>query len=117
MNTGENVNAYNPNGVNGYTDGNSKVATEHLEAHPSNDHKRDIEDEAVAEYVPDTPEEKKLVRKIDIHLLPMLWVMYILNYVSTTATSEGGGRMLRRSRLGSERGRWTVGMMSGTVIE
>lgn len=33
-------------------------------------------------YVPDTPEERALVRKIDIHVLPMLWVMYIMNYVS-----------------------------------
>lgn len=33
-------------------------------------------------YVPDTPEEKALVRKIDLHILPMLWVMYIMNYVS-----------------------------------
>ncbi|EKC97229.1 major facilitator superfamily transporter [Trichosporon asahii var. asahii CBS 8904] len=31
-------------------------------------------------YVPDTPEERALVRKIDIHILPMLWVMYIMNY-------------------------------------
>lgn len=34
-------------------------------------------------YVPDTDEERKLVRKIDMRLIPMLWVMYILNYVST----------------------------------
>lgn len=27
-------------------------------------------------YVPGTEEEKRLVRKIDRHLLPMLWVMY-----------------------------------------
>lgn len=33
-------------------------------------------------YLPDTPEERALVRKIDIHILPMLWVMYIMNYVS-----------------------------------
>lgn len=33
-------------------------------------------------YVPDTPEESRLVRKIDLHLLPMLWLMYLLNYVS-----------------------------------
>jgi hypothetical protein len=33
-------------------------------------------------YVPDTPEERRLVRKIDLHLLPMLWIMYLLNYVS-----------------------------------
>lgn len=33
-------------------------------------------------YVPDSPEEKRLVRKIDLHLIPMLWFMYIMNYVS-----------------------------------
>lgn len=35
-------------------------------------------------YVPDTDEERRLVRKIDIRLIPMLWVMYILNYVSVS---------------------------------
>ncbi|RSH85433.1 hypothetical protein EHS25_004829 [Saitozyma podzolica] len=35
-------------------------------------------------YVEDTPEEKQLVRKIDRHLLPMLWVMYIFNYIDRT---------------------------------
>jgi hypothetical protein len=44
-------------------------------------------------YVPDTPEERALVRKIDIHILPMLWVMYIMNYVSSPAREApiGGG--------------------------
>lgn len=36
-------------------------------------------------YVPDTEEERRLVRKIDLRLIPMLWVMYILNYVSDSA--------------------------------
>lgn len=35
-------------------------------------------------YIPDTPEEKALVRKIDRHLLPMLWVMYVMNYIDRT---------------------------------
>lgn len=35
-------------------------------------------------YVPDTDEEKKLVRKIDKRLLPMLWVMYVMNYIDRT---------------------------------
>lgn len=30
---------------------------------------------AESEYIPDTPEEKALLKKIDRHLLPMLWVM------------------------------------------
>ncbi|RSM15864.1 hypothetical protein CDV31_004806 [Fusarium ambrosium] len=35
-------------------------------------------------YIPHTTEEKKLVRKIDTFLMPMLWIMYILNYVDRT---------------------------------
>lgn len=42
-------------------------------------------------YVPDTPEERALVRKIDIHILPMLWVMYIMNYVSLRVDGRGDG--------------------------
>ncbi|UNI16057.1 hypothetical protein JDV02_002532 [Purpureocillium takamizusanense] len=46
------------------------------------------QDDAVAEalrsYVPGSDEEKKLVRKIDAYFLPMLWAMYILNYVDRT---------------------------------
>ena len=45
-------------------------------------------------YVPDTEEERKLVRKIDIRLIPMLWVMYILNYVSVISF-----RPTRRARV------------------
>ena len=40
--------------------------------------------EALRNYVPHTAEEKKLVRKIDAYLMPILWVMYILNYVDRT---------------------------------
>ncbi|KLT38881.1 MFS general substrate transporter [Cutaneotrichosporon oleaginosum] len=45
--------------------------------------KREIE-AAASEYVPGSVEEKRLVRKIDLHLLPTLWVMYILNYLDRT---------------------------------
>lgn len=40
--------------------------------------------EALRNFVPGTAEEKKLVRKIDFYLMPMLWLMYILNYVDRT---------------------------------
>jgi hypothetical protein len=30
-------------------------------------------------YVPDTEEEKKLLRKIDLYLLPTIWLMYLLS--------------------------------------
>ncbi|WVF68722.1 hypothetical protein IAT40_003494 [Kwoniella sp. CBS 6097] len=35
-------------------------------------------------YVEGTDEEKRLVRKIDRHLLPMLWIMYVFNYLDRT---------------------------------
>ncbi|EFY99366.2 phthalate transporter [Metarhizium robertsii ARSEF 23] len=40
--------------------------------------------EALRRYVPHSAEEKKLVRKIDLFLMPILWIMYILNYVDRT---------------------------------
>lgn len=36
------------------------------------------------EYVPDTEEEKKLVRKIDLYILPMMWFMYLMSYMDRT---------------------------------
>jgi hypothetical protein len=36
---------------------------------------------ALANYVPDTSEERRLVRKIDFTLLPCLWWMYVLAYL------------------------------------
>ena len=35
-------------------------------------------------YVEGTAEERRLLRKIDLHLLPMLWLMYIFNYIDRT---------------------------------
>lgn len=35
-------------------------------------------------YVPDTEEEKRLVRKIDLFLLPTIWLMYLLSYMDRT---------------------------------
>lgn len=32
---------------------------------------------ALRNYVPGSPEEKKLLRKIDARLMPMLWIMYV----------------------------------------
>lgn len=57
-------------------------AEKHQPEHVDNLHKTgSIEDEGITAYVPDSPEEKRLVRKIDKHLLPMLWLMYIMNYM------------------------------------
>ncbi|KAI1023903.1 hypothetical protein LB504_005045 [Fusarium proliferatum] len=36
---------------------------------------------AMANYIPDTAEERRLVRKIDFTLLPCLWWMYVLAYL------------------------------------
>jgi hypothetical protein len=36
------------------------------------------------DYVPGTQEEKLLLRKIDRHLIPMLWIMYVFNYIDRT---------------------------------
>ena len=35
-------------------------------------------------YVPGTDEEKRLVRKIDLYLLPTIWLMYLLSYMDRT---------------------------------
>jgi hypothetical protein len=40
--------------------------------------------QALRNYIPETEAEKKLRRKIDLHLMPMLWVMYVLNYIDRT---------------------------------
>ncbi|CAG8979490.1 hypothetical protein HYALB_00011894 [Hymenoscyphus albidus] len=39
---------------------------------------------ALSQYVPGSDAEKKLVRKIDMRLMPCLWIMYVLNYVDRT---------------------------------
>lgn len=36
---------------------------------------------ALTTYIPGSPLEKKLVRKLDFILLPVLWWMYILAYI------------------------------------
>lgn len=35
-------------------------------------------------FVPGTPEEKRLVRKIDLYLMPILWIKYVFNYIDRT---------------------------------
>jgi hypothetical protein len=41
-------------------------------------------DSSIGAYVPDTEEERKLVRKIDLYLLPTIWLMYLLSYMDRT---------------------------------
>lgn len=55
-----------------------------IDVHPE---KLDISEEelelehALANYVPDTDVEKRLVRKMDLIMMPTLWFMYILAYI------------------------------------
>jgi hypothetical protein len=46
--------------------------------------KGSLENVALNGYVPDTEEERKLVRKIDLYLLPTIWLMYLLSYMDRT---------------------------------
>jgi hypothetical protein len=39
---------------------------------------------ALANFEPDSEAEKRLVRKIDLYLLPILWIMYVMNYIDRT---------------------------------
>jgi hypothetical protein len=57
----------------------------------------EVGDEAILaafrDYVPGTPEEKRLVRKIDFVLLPILWCMYVLAHLdrSNIANANAAG--------------------------
>jgi hypothetical protein len=54
------------------------------------DYKHEVEVESmdnqvsVDGYVPNTEAERKLVRKIDLYLLPTIWLMYLLSYMDRT---------------------------------
>jgi hypothetical protein len=69
---------------------NSKIGVSHLEVDPTTAHKLGISQEdqelqiALANYVPGSDAEKKLLRKIDLRLMPILWIMYVLNYIDRT---------------------------------
>lgn len=43
-----------------------------------------LDEPAVEDYIPDTLEEKKLVRKVDMYLMPTIWIMYLLSYMDRT---------------------------------
>ncbi|KAJ4144718.1 hypothetical protein LMH87_003590 [Akanthomyces muscarius] len=38
----------------------------------------------LSNFVPGSPEEKRLVRKIDLYLMPILWIKYVFNYIDRT---------------------------------
>ncbi|EPQ32367.1 uncharacterized protein PFL1_00563 [Pseudozyma flocculosa PF-1] len=63
----------------------SEELIQHIPLH----HRKFLEDpEALAAwhepYVPGSPEEKALVRKISVRLIPMIWLCYVLNYMDRT---------------------------------
>ncbi|KAL4800795.1 major facilitator superfamily domain-containing protein [Aspergillus venezuelensis] len=60
-------------------DNGSMTEVEDIEGKPIATHEA-----LVAGYVPGTDEEKKLVRKIDLYLLPCIWIMYLLSYMDRT---------------------------------
>lgn len=61
-----------------------KLGVQHYDQElPLHDNPKVLE-AALLEYVEGTPEEKKLVRKIDYHLIPILWAMYVFNYLDRT---------------------------------
>jgi len=67
----------------------TKETLQHLEQNPSivkgGASAEDVElQAALKNYVPGTDAEKALVRKIDMRLIPMLWIMYVLNYIDRT---------------------------------
>lgn len=67
-----------------------KLVVSHVESSEMTPEKQVVDQEqlelqqALGGYVPGTDAEKMLLRKIDLHLMPILWIMYILNYVDRT---------------------------------
>jgi hypothetical protein len=58
----------------GHTHHEKKLAVDHIEQG----------DDSIIDYVPGTDEERALVRKMDRRLFPILWFMYIFNYIDRT---------------------------------
>lgn len=52
-------------------------------------------DSALANYIPDTVAEKKMVRKVDLYMIPMLWWMCVLCYVDRNNIVSTTRRSLR----------------------
>lgn len=55
---------------------NSIDAVEAIEFHKPNDNDVEFEENTV--------EEKKLVRRIDMYLMPSVWVLYLFSYMDRT---------------------------------
>ncbi|KAK8118102.1 MFS transporter prlL [Apiospora kogelbergensis] len=62
-----------------------KASGEHEEFVDAEMMKNDRSQTEYAEaYVADSEEERKLVRKIDLYILPTMWIMYLLSYMDRT---------------------------------
>lgn len=59
------------------------IDPEHCEVTDSNMDQNHKDDNG-SSYVPGTDEEKALVRKIDMFILPTMWIMYLLSYMDRT---------------------------------
>ena len=58
-------------------------------------------------YIPDSDEEKRLVRKIDKRLMPMLWVMYVMNYIDRTNIGVSTSiKSVNQNSRSERQGRW-----------
>ncbi|KAI1262803.1 major facilitator superfamily domain-containing protein [Xylariaceae sp. FL1019] len=64
---------------------NWKHPSETVEVEAVNLMDPNIQRDLIESYVPDSEEERKLVRKIDLYLLPTIWLMYLLSYVDRSS--------------------------------
>jgi len=62
----------------------SKSKQQHFEEATFEFAESNSEVEPIDGYEPDTEEERKLVRKIDLYILPTMWLMYLLSYMDRT---------------------------------
>ncbi|KAL0933247.1 vitamin H transporter [Colletotrichum truncatum] len=79
----------------------------------SNEHEHAIGKEMeypVDDYVPGSDEEKKLVRKIDMYILPLMWVMYLLSYMDRT--NIGNAKIAGMDKdLNLDSGRYSIALV------
>ncbi|TQV99926.1 hypothetical protein V2A60_005344 [Cordyceps javanica] len=45
---------------------------------------RGVEEEQLRNFVPGSAVERRLVRKVDLYLMPILWIKYVFNYIDRT---------------------------------
>lgn len=70
-----------------------------MTATKSNESQENALDQALQNYIPDTDAEKRLVRKVDFFMVPMLWWMCILCYLDRNNIVSAGSRLLPNSCL------------------